>query len=251
MTNQRNYWNQMANFGTDASVIDPYDKKGHKNHYIKWLRDQVLLKLTGQSGGSVNILDFGCGSGNISKLLAARGHQVIGIDISLKLLNLAAAAGRSGNPGFACYDGSNLPILPDSIDIVTTYVVLGHITDNDVLQVMMSELYRSLKPGGFILAIEQTRKSSKLTDNGYKRQRRLTEYQALFSNAGFASLDSFSIRSGHMPLLYMVQLGLLPESVFPLLAKIEQHYCMLSKQLGDYIDTVFLFGKSGASGTEQ
>ncbi|HED13537.1 MAG TPA: class I SAM-dependent methyltransferase [Gammaproteobacteria bacterium] len=243
MKDQRKFWNQMADFGADAAVIDPNDKWGHKNRYIKWLRDEVFLKLINQTGFSVNVLDFGCGSGNISNLLAAHGHDVIGIDISLELLKLATTARRNGNSSFICYDGSNLPICLNSVDIVTTYLVLIHITDNDALQAVMRELYRCLKPGGLMIAIEQTRKKSKLTDNGYKRQRLQAEYQDIFSNAGFTASGRFTIRSGHMPLIYLVQLGLLPKYVFPILARIEQLFCPLSQQIGDYVDTVFLLKK--------
>ncbi|MGV6807383.1 MAG: methyltransferase domain-containing protein [bacterium] len=246
MTDQRNYWNRMADYGASASVIDPHDRHGHKNCYIQWLRDQVFLDLVASSNKPARILDFGCGSGNISSLLAEYGHDVIGIDISVKLLNLANECEIPNKPGFACYDGSRLPVRSGSMDVVTTYVVLGHIIDDAALSGVLGELHRCLKPGGRLIAIEQTRKQQKLTDNGYKRQRRKGEYIALFSDSGFSVTDSFSVRSGHMPLIYMVQSGLLRKRAYPLLSKIERRLCRASNFLGDYIDTVFVLAKPPA-----
>src|SRR5258708_38569540 len=67
------------------------------------------------------IVDFGCGSGANSVLLAGRGAHVWGIDISEDLLRLArrrlAVSGPDGGATFIAGSAPDMPVPPNSLDI--------------------------------------------------------------------------------------------------------------------------------------
>ena len=57
--------------------------------YDKWARYiSKLLKEEGISDG--NVVELGCGTGNITRELAKRGYTMTGIDISTEMLSIAA-----------------------------------------------------------------------------------------------------------------------------------------------------------------
>ena len=56
--------------------------------YEEWCRNIVeILKKYGISEGLV--LELGCGTGSVTELLAARGYDMIGVDASEEMLELA------------------------------------------------------------------------------------------------------------------------------------------------------------------
>jgi ubiquinone/menaquinone biosynthesis C-methylase UbiE len=98
------------------------------------------------SGGTV--LDFGCGSGENTFILARRGKQVIGLDISESLIGLArrrlAMNGMVGTGRFIVGSGHDLPLADESVDLVFGIAVLHHLD----ISVTSREVWRVLKPGG-------------------------------------------------------------------------------------------------------
>ena len=63
----REYWNDIADAGANASVIDPKDSKGFKNQYIASIRDQSIVNALDKDASLV--LDFGCGTGGLVSAL--------------------------------------------------------------------------------------------------------------------------------------------------------------------------------------
>ena len=65
-----------------------YDKFMDNIEYDKWCEYLVsILKEYGVNDGIV--LDLGCGTGNITELLADKGYDMIGVDYSQEMLNMA------------------------------------------------------------------------------------------------------------------------------------------------------------------
>jgi SAM-dependent methyltransferase len=236
---QRDYWNELAQYGQHASVIDPNDTLGRKNAYIMGLRDRALLEVIRPQGQSQLILDFGCGSGNISRLLAAYKQRVVGIDIAQNLLRYAT----QGNDGcvFLRYDGQHLPLLAETFGVAVCYVVLGHITSDTHLLRVLRQIHDVLRPHGHFIAIEQTRRRRTVCDNGYKVQRTRREYCTLFAESGLHVTHTEDIRSGHFPVTYLLRRGWFPPRLFPWLAILEKRYCrLMPSPVLDYRDTVFV-----------
>jgi ubiquinone/menaquinone biosynthesis C-methylase UbiE len=112
--------------------------------------------------GDVNgkrIVDFGCGSGANSVLLANRGAHVWGIDISEDLLRLAkrrlAVSGREGGATFIAGSAHDMPFPDASIDVVFGIAILHHLD----LDLVSREVRRVLKPGGRAIFQEPVRNS--------------------------------------------------------------------------------------------
>lgn len=119
------------------------------------------------------VLDLGCGSGANTILLAARGAQVCGLDISEELLRLArrrlAINGRGDQAVFVTGSAHALPFADGSIDIVFGIAVLHHLD----LARACSEVRRVLTSGGRAIFQEPVSNSSAI-----RRVRSLIPYHA-------------------------------------------------------------------------
>lgn len=106
------------------------------------------------------VLDFGCGSGANSVLLAGRGARVVGIDISESLLRIAARRLEvNGMPGvvtFIAASAHDLPLPSESVDVVFGIAILHHLD----LALVSREVYRVLRPGGRAVFQEPVRNSA-------------------------------------------------------------------------------------------
>ena len=77
------------------------------------------------------LLEIGCGTGRVTKVLSKKGIGTVGIDLSEKMLaNGVFSARREGwifNPVFG--DGHNLPFIRSSFDLVLTIHVMHLVRD--------------------------------------------------------------------------------------------------------------------------
>ena len=96
-----------------------------------------------------SILDVACGSGEHVRLLAARGYQVAGLDISAELVSIAAAK----NPGAAFHVGDmvqfELGVRYDVVLCLFSSIAYAR-TTGDVTRALRS-FARHLAPGGVAL----------------------------------------------------------------------------------------------------
>ncbi|HEX5473903.1 MAG TPA: methyltransferase domain-containing protein [Vicinamibacterales bacterium] len=122
---------------------------------------EYAYHLLGDVRGRV-VLDFGCGSGANSMLLAGRGALVIGVDISDDLLQLArrrlAINGAGEDCRFVVGSAHDLPLPDDSVDVVFGMAILHHLD----LDLVAREVYRVLRPGGRAIFEEPVRNSRAL-----------------------------------------------------------------------------------------
>ena len=91
-------------------------------------------------------LDAACGTGRHLAHLAARGHEVIGVDSSAEMLAVA----RRKVPGAALHEAElhALPLAEASVDLVVCALALTHVPD---LAPVFAELVRVLRPGGHLV----------------------------------------------------------------------------------------------------
>lgn len=93
------------------------------------------------------VLDYGCGDGHFTHLLAGLGAQAYGIDISPQLIAKARASAPpqpSGFPNFLVGDAHKTPFADKFFDMVMGNGALHHFT----LDRAYPEIARILKPGG-------------------------------------------------------------------------------------------------------
>jgi SAM-dependent methyltransferase len=123
-----------------------YELAGRLAGRLIQLADAVL-DLT-EAGGE--LLDLGCGSGELARHLAAAGYRVTGCDIAPRMLRQAAAADR----GYAVRwirlepDWRALPLAAGRLDAVVVASVLEYVRDPAA---MLAECARVLRPGGVLL----------------------------------------------------------------------------------------------------
>lgn len=112
-------------------------------------RDLVVAGCAGRS-----VLDFGCGDGEFSILLAERGARVTGIDISPRRIEEArqhaAAAGVAERSDFAVMNAEQLSFAPGSFDLICGTSILHHLS----LERAVPELARVLRPQGVAMFVE-------------------------------------------------------------------------------------------------
>ncbi|HEX6359883.1 class I SAM-dependent methyltransferase [Actinophytocola sp.] len=91
-------------------------------------------------------LDAACGTGRLTRELADRGHQVIGVDSSPDMLVLARERVPDGE--FLAGDLRALPVPDDHVDLVVCGLALSHVPE---LGPVMAEFARVLRPGGHLV----------------------------------------------------------------------------------------------------
>jgi len=98
------------------------------------------------------LLDLGCGSGIFTQLLAQRGYQCIGLDLSQKLLQL----GKQETPAISYIqaDVEALPFASESVDFVILSCLVHHLPNP---QHCAEEVFRVLKPNGKFVAFDPNR----------------------------------------------------------------------------------------------
>ncbi len=103
------------------------------------------------------VLDVGCGIGRWSRLLAARGAVVTGVDISPTMIaqaeQRAAAQGVADRCRFVVQDVSRLEVR-ERFDLVLGVTVLQHILDIRAVRAALLAMTRHLAPGGRMVLLE-------------------------------------------------------------------------------------------------
>jgi ubiquinone/menaquinone biosynthesis C-methylase UbiE len=91
-------------------------------------------------------LDAACGTGRHSAYLASLGHEVIGVDNSPEMLDVARTKVPAGT--FHEADLLALPLADDSVDLVVCAIALNHVPD---LAQALREFVRVLRPNGHLV----------------------------------------------------------------------------------------------------
>ena len=140
----------------------------------RWKRR--LISLGGSLPGK-RALDLACGTGDIAFGLAERGASVVGLDITLRMVEIASEKGRLKplstapraapraprpaprasripHPAFLVGDMMSLPFPDASFDVVSTGYGLRNVPD---LKGAIAEIGRVLRPGGLLLSLDFNR----------------------------------------------------------------------------------------------
>jgi ubiquinone/menaquinone biosynthesis C-methylase UbiE len=108
--------------------------------------EQPVVQSLLESAPRGRALDAACGTGRHAAYLAALGYDVIGVDATAAMLDVA----RANTAGIDLRLGTmeSLPVDDESIDVVTCALALEHVDD---LGVVMQEFARVLRPGGWLV----------------------------------------------------------------------------------------------------
>ena len=114
----------------------------------RWERRVQML--TSHITPEMLLLEVGCGSGYLTKVLQNLKATMIANDISLTLLKLAKENITENNIKFLSGNACNLGLRNSTLDSIIGSSVLHHLEINQALK----EFYRVLKPGGSIYFTE-------------------------------------------------------------------------------------------------
>ncbi|MHA6252183.1 class I SAM-dependent DNA methyltransferase [Oceanobacillus sp. CAU 1775] len=136
-------YQQMANLYDYLMAHAPYDE---------WVSfTEEILK--NHSGDTKRMVDFGCGTGEITTKLASKGYEMTGVDYSSDMLAIASqkATEQRLNIQWLQQDLRELDGL-SNYDVAISYCdVINYITEPEELSKTMKNINDTLKPGGIFL----------------------------------------------------------------------------------------------------
>lgn len=94
------------------------------------------------------ILEFGCGTGNYSKILLERGYDVTGVDVSEKMLKIAR---KKCNCKFINGDIRDVAVNDKFDACIAMFNVMGYLTRNSEIVKALKNVHRHLKPNGIFI----------------------------------------------------------------------------------------------------
>jgi ubiquinone/menaquinone biosynthesis C-methylase UbiE len=135
-----------------------YDKFMDNIDYVGWCSYLVEL-LQENNINNDTIAELGCGTGNVTEILAEKGYNVIGIDCSQEMLEIAAEKlygsvdllEKQGQIIYVCQDMRELE-LPDKVSAVVSLCdSMNYITEYEDLVRVLKNVKKYLKPDGVFI----------------------------------------------------------------------------------------------------
>ena len=154
------YWEdraqRFAGEGAGLAAVCAYGMPEFYNRAIQ-LEQRLALRRWLDVKPGTRVLDVGCGVGRWSRLLAAKGAQVTGVDLSPTMIaqaqRRAAAEGVAERCSFRVQDLSSLDV-EGQFDLVLGVTVLQHILDPELLHAAVRGMTARLAPGGRMILLE-------------------------------------------------------------------------------------------------
>lgn len=182
----------MESYSSFAKV---YDTFMDNVPYAKWTDYlESLLKLHGVEKGL--ILDLGCGTGNVTELLGEKGYDMIGVDYSQEMLQMAMEKPSKDQCGilYLQQDMREFELYGTVNAVVSICDSMNYLTEDGDMQAVFSLVNNYLDPGGvFIFDLNTSYKyreilgdntfaearedCSFIWDNYYDQEEEINEYQ--------------------------------------------------------------------------
>jgi len=162
---------------------------------------QAALDLIAIEPG-MNILDVGCGTGNLS--IAAKHRMgvdgtVVGIDPSSNMIDLAQQKTEKAGVAVDFRVGviENLEFEDNRYDLVLSSLMMHHLTES-LKEIGLHEIQRVLKPGGTLLIIELDPGSFSLASlvhgNSAQLSAELNKTRQIMERSGFEGIEFGSLK---------------------------------------------------------
>jgi ubiquinone/menaquinone biosynthesis C-methylase UbiE len=147
------------------------------------------------------VLDVGCGTGSLT--LAAKKQvgitgQVVGIDASPEMIEIAQrkASQSSMNVTFQLGLIEDIPYPNQTFDLVLSSMMFHHLPEDDLKRQAIEQMYRVLKPGGYLVIVDVEPPNNWLHRIFYPVLlvhfwvgTNLGEYKILMENVGFTEIE--------------------------------------------------------------
>jgi ubiquinone/menaquinone biosynthesis C-methylase UbiE len=134
------FYNESVVYQKILSDLSHYRREKALERYAQVVREFAPGRM---------VLDLGCGTGETTRRLIAKGLQPIGVDISVMLLRTTTNETGS-HQDFVSADISTLPFQTRTVDCVALHDVIEHIPD---VENMLTEIIRVLRPHGRVIIV--------------------------------------------------------------------------------------------------
>jgi len=146
---------------------------------------RLLKKYVSKLPEDAIVLDIGCGLGDSLKIVSKQ-RKVIGLEINPDIAKIANFTIK--NPlfhGVVVYDGTNFPFKDRMFNMVYLIEVIEHVEDDEKF---LSECFRVLKNGGYLILTTPNREKEPLNPNihhGHVRHYTKEEISNKLMSVGF------------------------------------------------------------------
>lgn len=99
---------------------------------------------------AMQVLEYGCGTGMVSRALSPYVEKIIAIDTSpqmLEVLRKKAKDEKIGNIETLAHDLTKQPLPNKDFDLIVSCMTLHHIPD---IEALIQQFFATLKPGGYL-----------------------------------------------------------------------------------------------------
>lgn len=143
MTSEMTYWNEYA------AVFDDEPDHGLRDEAVAAAWDRLLRQSLPRTPSRV--ADLGCGTGSLSLLIAAQGHDVTGVDFAPEMVERARAKTTGFNARFQVGDAAQPDLPTGTFEAVVVRHVLWALPDTEAALDRWTDL---LAPGGRLVLVE-------------------------------------------------------------------------------------------------
>lgn len=162
----RRDWDRRAQ-AVPRETTATFDAADWEHYWASGYRDRDLVLGVAQQAGPVGsevAVEIGCGLGRITRPLADRFHQVIGVDIAPEMLRQARTMAGSPNIRYEIVGADQRLPLPDrAADLVIAWTVFRHVPKT-VFARYLDESHRVLRPNGCLVFEAQVRETGTKTE---------------------------------------------------------------------------------------
>ncbi|MHB9055410.1 MAG: class I SAM-dependent methyltransferase [Paludibacteraceae bacterium] len=171
------------NVFSDKHIAENYDEYYHTEQGKR--TDAIEKEIISQFLDEIpqkELLELGCGTGHWTDFFVQKGFKVTGVDISEAMLNVAES--KKMNATFLRGSSEALPFEDESFSVLASITMLEFVDDQ---KKAVSEMYRVLKKGGWLIAgclnADSVMGVNKEKDEVFSHAKMLTvnELTALFS----------------------------------------------------------------------
>ena len=137
---------------TDAYTVLArcYDRLTRDVAYEKWA-DYVERHFRKLKQPVRTVVELGCGTGSLTRLLALRGYRMTAVDLSPDMLSMADRKCEGLDVLFLCQDMSRLTLLEPADAVISCLDSVNYVTRPAALRRTFRRVYQALVPGGLFL----------------------------------------------------------------------------------------------------
>lgn len=160
----------------------------HSDIYLDYFTKRFLLKSLKLKRNDV-VLDFGCGVGRLSTIVARKAKLVNCVDISEPLIKMAQK-NHHDNINYKCIKGiSDIPLL--NYNKIFTVGVLYHLNDSELLETLKFFNNALCEDGNIVLIEHFSKTTNVLGDIG--KQRTKKDWSHAFVQSGLEIISTYPI----------------------------------------------------------